>query len=281
MELCVTSKLNARTPDGRPIPFAEGAALAAQAGFTQMDYGFSAAALLDDGWKQKALTDWEIAKSVGLTLRYAHLPYDYPKAEKDWPNFFKASCRAIDLACLFEVECAAIHPCTAMVRDYNRSEVREETLTFLHPYCEYAKQAGLVLALENMRGAGKSVGKSIVRYATEVNDLWDLAETLNIGICWDTGHGNISMQEQYTSIKKIEPRLKMMHFNDNFAEDDIHLAPFLGTVDWDSITEALHEIGFAGAVNLEVMCNKRPMALRKAYASYMGQAAKLLHEMLQ
>lgn len=281
MELCVTSKINARRPDGTAIPFSHAVQLARNAGFSQMDYGFSASALLKDGWEEHALSDWQTAKDAGISFRYAHLPYDYPSAPQGWADFYAASCRAIDLAVRFGVDCAAIHPCTSMTRHYNHDLMRRNALDFLRPYCDYARKAGLTLALENMRGAGKSADPAIRRYATEVDDLWDLAQKLDIGVCWDTGHGNISGQAQYESLKKVAPRLKMLHINDNHAEDDIHLAPFLGLIDWNAVTSALREIGFSGAINLEVNCNKRPLALREAYAAYMGESARLLREMIQ
>lgn len=281
MELCVTSKIHARRPDGTAVPFAEALALAKNAGFTQMDYGFSASALLKDGWEENAVQNWQAARDAGVVFRYAHLPYDYPKAPQGWTDFFTASCRAMDLAVRFGVECAAIHPCTSATRDYNHDLLRRNALDFLRPYCDYARKAGLTLALENMRGPGQSADPALKRYATQVDDVWDLAQTLDIGVCWDTGHGNISAQAQYESLKKIAPRLKMLHVNDNHAEDDVHLAPFLGTIDWDGVARALREINFHGAINLEVNCNNRPLELRAAYAAYMGEAAKHLRAMIK
>ena len=280
-DLCVTSKIHAWRTDGSSVPFAEAVALAKKAGFTQLDYGFTSAGLLKEDWEEAALKDYHTAREAGLAFRYAHLPYDYPKTADKWPDFYAASRRAIDLAVRFGVECAAIHPRTSMTKDYDHDLMRTNALDFLRPYCEYAKKAGLTLALENMRGAGKSADPSIKRYATQAEDLWDLAQTLDIGICWDTGHGNISAQAQYESLKLVSPRLKMLHINDNYAEDDLHLAPFLGTVDWQAVSKALHEIGYHGAINLEVTCNKRPIKLRDSYAAYMAESAALLREMIK
>lgn len=280
MELCVSSKIHDHLSDGTAVPFSHAVTLARDAGFTQMDYSFSARSLLKDGWAEKALADWQTAQDAGVTFRYAHLPYDYPKDTHGWKDFFIASCRAIDLACHFRVECAAIHPCTSMTRQYNHDLMRRNALDFLRPYCEYAKSSGLALALENMRGAGRSADPEIQRFGTQAADQWDLAQTLDIGVCWDTGHANISAQEQYAALCLIAPRLKMLHINDNFAEDDIHLAPFLGSTNWEGITDALREIGFTGALNLEVNCNRYPPEVRSAYSAYMGYAARHLRTMI-
>lgn len=281
MALCVTSKIHAWRPDGSAVPFAEAVALAKKSGFTQLDYGFTSAALLREDWEEAAVNDYRTAQKAGLAFRYVHLPYDYPKTADKWPDFFAASCRAMDLAVRFGAECAAIHPCTSMTKDYDHDRMRANALAFLRPYCEYAQKAHLTLALENMRGAGKSADPQIRRYATQVEDLWDLAQTLDIGICWDAGHGNISAQAQYEALKLIAPRLKMLHINDNYAEDDLHLAPFLGTINWQAVAKALCEIGYHGAINLEVTCNKRPLELRDSYAAYMGESAALLRTMIE
>lgn len=274
LELCVTSKIRAADSFSRTMTMAK------QVGFTQIDYCFSSAMLLREDWEARAMADWQEARTQGMTFRYAHLPYDYPSVEQDWEHFHTATCRAVDLAVRFGVECAAIHPRTFMTRDYDAERMRQESLDFLRPYCEYAKQQGLVLALENMRGAGRSADPAIRRYATQAEDVLDLAQTLDMGICWDTGHGHISAQEQAASLRRIGPRLSMLHINDNFAEDDVHLAPFLGRVDWQSVAAALREIGFTGAINLEVNCSGCPLPAREAYIAYMGEAARQLRSMV-
>lgn len=274
LELCVTSKICAADSFDQALTMAKGA------GFTQLDHCFRSADLLKENWEERAMQDWKSACEKGLTFRYAHLPYDYPSAAQDWERFYTATCRAIDLAVRFGVECAAIHPCTFMTRNYDAERMRQESLEFLRPYCEYAKQQGLALALENMRGAGQSADPAIRRYATQVEDVLDLAQMLDIGICWDTGHGHISAQEQAASLRRIGPRLRMLHINDNFAEDDVHLAPFLGRVDWNGVASALRDIGFAGAINLEVNCFGCPLPARTAYVNYMGEAARQLRSMV-
>lgn len=275
LELCVTSKI--RVSDD----FQQALVMAKAAGFTQMDYCFSAAELLRDDWEAHALQDWQSACGQGIRFRYAHLPYDYPDSAGDWDGFRRATWRAIDLAVRFGVECAAIHPCTAMTREYDHEAMRRSALDFLRPYCERAKEAGLSLALENMRGAGKSADPAIRRYATQTDDVLDLAQTLDIGVCWDTGHGHISAQDQAGSLMKIGPRLRMLHINDNYAEDDEHLAPFLGRVNWQDVASALKTIGFAGAINLEVNCSRCPLPVRASYVAMMGEAARQLQRMIQ
>ena len=173
-------------------------------------------------------------------------------------------------------DCAAIHPRSFMKPDYDPDEEYVEAVRFLTPYCEAAHKHGVMLGIEIMRGAGASAPARIRRFGTDVDILIRLADEMDSGICWDTGHANISLQQQYKSILKIGTRLKMVHINDNFAEDDVHLAPFLGRIDWTQTMKGLKEIGYSGSMNLEVKCNALPMELRESYAAYMAASGRYL-----
>ena len=104
-----------------------------------------------------------------MRIRYAHLPFDYPngKSPYDWEDFLEASRRAIGLAVEAGVDCAAIHPRTAMTREYDAEKEHENAVAFLAPYCALVEEAGLVLALENMRGPGQGAPKEIKRCGTQ------------------------------------------------------------------------------------------------------------------
>ena len=282
MKKCVTSKIY-RSRNGMPVDFGESLDFLKAVGFEEIDYGFSARELLQDGWKEEFERRLRLCEEKQIRVRYAHLPYDYPKGEDgcaEWQDFLTASCRAMELAKEAGADCAAIHPRSGMTKQYDAEKEYEKALLFLRPYRDYAEKIGFELALENMRGPGESKRNEIFRFGTETDDIIRAADELGVGICWDTGHGSISGQEQLTSIIKIGKRLKMVHLNDNHREDDIHLAPFLGTVDWTQVTDALRTVGYSGAVNLEVNCNGLPESLRRPYAAYMGEAAQTLLEML-
>ena len=283
MDLCVTSHIVMRSEDGTPVSFRETMLFLRQAGFQEIDYMFTTPLLLQPSWREDFLEEVGTAKKEGVRFRYAHLPFDYPGRDSayGWEEFRTASVRSMELAVRAGVDCAAIHPRTSMTREYDAGRERDAALSFLEPYREEAGKAGLVLALENMRGPGQSASGEIRRFGTETDDLVRLADSLGIGICWDTGHGNISAQDQEDSLQKIGPRLRMVHINDNFAEGDVHLAPFLGSVDWAGVARGLKRAGYQGSLNLEVSCHKRPEKVRTEYARYMAASAMLLASMIE
>ncbi len=282
MRLCVSSDIITRHGDGSPIPFREILRFLKNAGFEEIDHGFVTPSLLKPEWKEDFMKKLRTAEEEGIRFRYAHLPFDYPGPESayGWEEFRLASLRAMELAVLAGVDCAAIHPRTSMIRDYDPFRERKAALEFLFPYRDMAEKAGLTLALENMRGPGKSASKEILRFCTETADLVSLADELGIGICWDTGHANISGQNQEESLLLIGKRLRMVHVNDNFAEGDVHIAPFLGNTDWSGVVQGLKGAGYRGSLNLEVGCGRRPEALWADYARYMASSARLLVSMI-
>ena len=283
MKLCVTSGIIRQYSDGTPVPFDEALSFLKRAGFDEIDLDITTPLMLREDWEANFHSMVDQAVTAGIRIRYAHLPFDYPNKNSayNWDDFYTASCRAISMAAAAGVDCAAIHPRAFMTRDYDAAAEHEAAFRFLMPYRDYAKQAGLILALENSRGPGKSALPETKRYLTEVDDLIQLADELDIGICWDTGHANISAQAQKESLLKIGKRLKMVHINDNWADDDIHTAPFLGSICWREVIEGLKAVGYSGSLNLEVSCNRLPEALRIIYAEYMASSARVLIDMMK
>ena len=83
----------------------------------------------------------------------------------------------------------------------------------------------------------------------------------NLGFTWDTGHeqvyedGNIDFMEQFGDL------IAGTHINDNFGrrspdhitpDDDIHIPPYCGTVDFDRVVRCLRQVNYRGTVTLEI-----------------------------
>ena len=84
--------------------------------------------------------------------------------------------------------------------------------------------------------------ENMLNAAQMPEELCDVADTLGIGICWDFGHANISGVKQSKGLAYVGKRLKVLHVNDNFAGDDIHILPFTGNVDW---RDAMHGLALS------------------------------------
>lgn len=284
MKKCVTSEIIAYLPDGSPASPADKAAFAREHGFEEFDLMMTAPEMLADGYEAAFAARVEAVLGQGIGIKYAHIPFDYPAAADDaeaWERFSLATLRAIDMVNACGADCAAIHPRTYMKEVYDKDREHDAAVEFLTPFAEYAVKKGVKLALENGRGPGAYAPHRVRRFGCEADEFLAFAEEMDMGICWDTGHANLSLNDQLRSLTKAGGRLLMVHINDNNADDDRHLAPFLGNVDWEGVAKGLAAAGYNGSMNLEVNCKKRPAEVRSAYADYMSASAGKLIEMTE
>ncbi len=130
---------------------------------------------------------------------------------------------------------------------------------------EFGKPGG------NNRGAALRSAEEIcrlaeplgVRVALEVipNDLSTPAalatlleqdlEAANAGICLDFGHAHM-MGDVADAVEIVAEHLIATHVHDNRGRDDLHLAPFLGTINWDIALMTLQKVGYEGTYLMEL-----------------------------
>ena len=78
------------------------------------------------------------------------------------------------------------------------------------------------------------------------------------GICYDTGHANITGKDHYPEILAYGKHLKVLHLHDTDGVHDNHLIPYTGryldrqATDWEGILKALAVIGYEGSLNFEI-----------------------------
>lgn len=124
---------------------------------------------------------------------------------------------------------------------------------------------------DNSRGAAAQSAEEIcrlaaplgVRVAFEViaNDLSTPAALVTLlerdldaahaGICLDFGHAHL-MGDVADAVEIAAEHLIATHVHDNRGRSDDHLAPFLGSINWDMALMSLQKIGFEGTYLLEL-----------------------------
>ena len=222
----------------------------------------------------------DYANSIGMPIELTHLPFTTESKPEDPAHFSARMHLGIDCAKLLGVAYAAIHPATPTLPmdQYDRKQQFEAVVADLAPYVEHAKRIGVNLAVENMRPLILPVPYH--RYCSQADELCEVADALDIGCCWDFGHAHISGVKQSEGLACVGERLKMLHINDNHAAIDVHLAPWLGTIDWADAMQGLSAIGFEGLLNYEIIATNQPAAVREAYGHYLVDAAKELRRLL-
>ncbi|MBQ6824524.1 MAG: sugar phosphate isomerase/epimerase [Clostridia bacterium] len=251
-------------------------------GFDGINFDLCCVGALDESLDTRLERFLQLARENELEIPVAHLPFVTQKVGlPDDPAFQTKMYRAIDCAKMLGVGYAVVHPnsTTVPLEGYDRAAEFENVMGHLGPFVEYAKKQGVQIVIENMRIVHK--GYPVHRFGASPEELCAVADALDIGICWDTGHANITGLKQSEALACVGSRLKMLHINDNMADDDIHLAPFCGNIDWADVMQGLKAIGFEGYLNFEVSTARVPHACREAYGNYVHSTAAALENLMK
>lgn len=240
-------------------------------GFDAANFDSNLINYLSDDWQadvERAIADSE---EIGVKFEISHLPFGGGE------GFEEKMRRAIDASATVGVDYAVLHPnwnTTLPVHSFNRREQYDKVMQLLAPQVEYAAKAGVNVVVENMRLVPGFMLSH--RYCQDPDELCEIADALGIGVCWDFGHAHISGVKQSEGLSYVGKRLKVLHVNDNYAIEDEHVAPFMGTVDWRDAMHGLALAGFDGLFNYELATDRLPASVRKSYAKYMIDAANEL-----
>ena len=222
------------------------------------EYGFEAADYflhfgfyhLGEDWRgiiEKTCVD---AKELGIEIYQTHLPfYDFARGYS--PEWEQAIRDSILVTSLLGAKHAVLHPAQRHRAD---DDPFTATVEYFKRHIEYAASLNVEILVENLPNA--NYGDARQAYCAGATELCEVADTLGIGICWDFGHPQINRfcMDQRDELRLVGKRLKAVHINDNFAtEADEHIPPYFGMGKWDELLPVLKEIGFAGALNFEVL----------------------------
>jgi sugar phosphate isomerase/epimerase len=117
-----------------------------------------------------------------------------------------------------------------------------ESLQYVAVRC---RELGMNLLLENM------LPHMLFSHIADLLCIIRSIERKNVGICFDTGHANLS-GNIYKMMYKLSAHLKMIHANDNNGDTDEHLAPGDGNIDWEKLICKLKKEKFHGIFMLEL-----------------------------
>lgn len=206
--------------------------------------------LPDDEFIATLLTQKALFNQHGLEVSQAHAPWRTPKdgdpeERKRWILAMKKSIRGTQaLGCqrfvvhpLFPYMDTAEHP----------DDVWQMNEEFLADLADYAKEYGVVVCLENMPFPHFPI--TTVEHCVEMVDKLGRD---NLRICLDTGHAAIFEKADVArAVRTIGQRLEAVHIHDNMGDEDQHLIPGEGIINWNEFTKALKEVGFDKVISLE------------------------------
>ncbi len=113
---------------------------------------------------------------------------------------------------------------------------------------EYASGLGIRLALEHFPGTALPTAKSTLDFIKGLGHA-------NLFLLYDSGHIQMTDEDPVAVIHAAGDRLAYVHFDDNDGAGDLHWALLDGVMTAQSLNatlRALYDIGYAGAVSLEL-----------------------------
>lgn len=266
---------------GNPFHFspADCARALAQAGFTHADFTFQAycakeGPLAAPNWKAWVYEVGNAFAKAGLPIHQTHTLFYLHRGDRETLAFHAELVdRCLEASAMLGASWTVMHILRVVDLDTRDPKTAmEKNRTYFTPYGEKARRLGIGIAIENgLTG--------FYHTAAELLELLSLLGDDAFGICWDTGHANIVLGDQTEDIRRLGPRLRALHLNDNHGGKDEHLLPYFGTVDFHAVMRAIRDAGFDGILTLECPGSTRslPPPLRPAalqLAAQMGDALR-------
>lgn len=110
---------------------------------------------------------------------------------------------------------------------------------------QYAGAAGLKLLIEPHPYRYVNSASSMLRLMEHVGEP-------NLGMNFDPSHLFPSGDMPQLTIMQVNKRIGHTHFSDNDTFTNVHWRPGKGKIDWYAVMKALRDVGYDGAISLEL-----------------------------
>ena len=206
------------------------------------------------GWSEQAEDSCALAQSLGLTLQSIHAPNGH--TELLWEEWQIAKilidewCDCIRGSAALGAPIVVLHPFRGIGKE---GIPTARGIEHFGAVVETAEKYGVRIAVENCEGA-RCLDALLNAYA----------DCPHVGFCWDTGHEKCYNWGEDMMAGRSH-RLIAMHLNDNLgvrkgvmtSDDDLHLLPFDGITDWQSVAHRLRAVSLPEFLALEVKKRER------------------------
>lgn len=256
MRLSTSTNILFERTYGNPIDPIECMKLCKKAGYDVLDFCFHDLTTYNSEFM---IGNWETymhkvkntADGLGIEFSQGHaVVYDFCNCDLDHQYFEEILRKNILGAEILGINWLVMHPSTVRNTATPFKDSREKNIEFFTKWCDFANDHNVGIVIENMWDCHMSPFKLYCSTAEEMVDLID--EVPYLGACWDAEHGAIMQQNQLESMKLLGNRLKATHISDYTSNQDIHLLPYLGKVNWDQLMSAFAEIDYKGDFDLEI-----------------------------
>lgn len=233
-----------------------------EAGFDCVDYGYYLYAKKDGSYEQKEYKEHaaalkEYLEEINLEVYQMHAPMTKKigiDPEEDYR--FDMTVRCFEVAKILGCRYVVIHP-----RKYQEAATydeivkqREYNIEYFRQLGTYAHEYGVKIAIENLYRYHDFTHCSVETTLKSPNEIGEFIDALgeDFAACVDTGHAFINGYQPGVYLGHLKEKVKVIHISDNYANEDHHLLPYAGAVNWDDFGKELSKIGFDGVISLEI-----------------------------
>ena len=258
----------------KDIEVEKAAHIISKAGFEALDY---TPPVERDDWEKIMCKYMDIFEKENLCVHQTHAPFNRYESYGD--NHMKFMERALKATELMGAKYMVVHGDEFDFGKLNYSS--EKALNYNYemfaPIVEKAAEKNISIAFENVFEDGY---KGRTRFCSRTEELKELIEKFNsenVCCCWDFGHAGVAFGEaQPEKIKEMGKYIKCTHVHDCGHEQDLHLPPFLGDINWKECIEAMKSINYSGIWSFEMVYGRIPEALADTFAKSMIEIARYM-----
>lgn len=239
-----------------------------QAGFRYLDYNFGTdyadhSGSMTDEWQSYLAQVLEFARARGMQFVQAHSPMGSPIIKNDqYPAFIAATKRCIESCAVLGIPNLVVH--SGYESGLTKEEAFDRNRDFFLDLLAVAERCGVNILVENFNKMYKP-DVYWIDNAADLRALIDYVDHPLFHAVWDAGHGNMQDMPQDESLRILGHHVRALHIQDNYGDSDIHLAPFFGTLNLDSLMHGLQDINYQGYFTFESGNILLPASKRRPY----------------
>lgn len=204
----------------------------------------------------------ELLAREGLSFDTIHAPFrgminDMWSDGEVGARALRILCDAVDRCAEVNVPIAVIHLSTGKAPAITEAGQRNYAMLV-----EYASKKNVTLAFENQR------------WLANLAFVFEYLAADNVRFCWDCGHeGCFTPGRHYMPL--FGEKLACLHLHDNLGNlnEDMHLIPYDGALDFDYVAREIRNSGFDGTLMLELKGRKTPYYDHLSLEEFLARAA--------
>lgn len=186
----------------------------------------------------------EFARRVGLDIDYVHAPCNNPNSlwidGLDGDDYLHLLISCVDDCNRHGIPTVVIH----ITRLLSTPTISLIGLERMRKLVEFAEKKQVNLALENMNSI------------PHLDYVYANIQSERLGFCYDSGHEHYN-HPNADCLSRYGDKLFTVHLDDNLGDDDTHLLPYDGTIEWNVTIDKLKKCREIRFLTLEVDFNRK------------------------